>query len=195
MAETRKCKCNTEFGSCDFIKNLGIMSLGNEEKMLDFIDKETEIGKVFVEEMRRLYFLKGESLKEVSPVLGAITRGLIAQHYIRDDLTYGEIRFFVNTYCYAFDCGVGDFWEEIKDGYEFFPILTERKAEARLKNAIRNHLTDEQLEVFVGHAKHGDLGVYDNGEEQKIVKAAAEDLRYFKELINAAIFGKEEAHE
>ena len=191
MAAARMCKGINEFDSRDFLRNLGIMSLGKEDRLLSFLDKKTSIGKTFIQEMRRLYFLEGESLKEVSSLMGAIVRGLISQHFIRDDLSYRKIRLFVNAYCYAFDCSIEDFWEQkMKKDYECFPILIERKAEMTLKNAIRTHLTDEKFEAFVNHAKNNEMGVFDNGEEQKLVVSAVEDIKYFNASVNAAIFGR-----
>lgn len=183
------CKRSKQFGSGDFIKNLGIMSVGAEDKLLAFLDKETSLGECFVEEMRRQYFLKGDSLRTISPAMGAILKGLIAQHFIREDLYYGRIRLFVNSYCYAYNCSVNEFYEEkVKGEYESFPVLTDRRAEKALKDAIKNHLKPDEYEAFIEHAKHKEKGVYDNGEEQRLVTSATENLVYFKEMVNLAIF-------
>lgn len=183
-----KCKRSEAFKATEFVKNIGLMSIGGEERLLSFLDGKTSIGKTLVEELRKQYFLLGEDIKNVSLGMGTLIKGLISQNYIRTDLNYFIIRPYVNAYCYAYGCSAEEFYEEKVQKYEDFPALIERRSEKRLKDALRAHLKDDELEVFFNHIKHGNKDVFDNGEEQRLVASAAERLAYFKEMVNKAIF-------
>lgn len=184
-----KCKRSEVFKATEFVKNIGLMSIGGEERLLSFLDRKTSIGKTMVEELRKQYFLLGESIKNVSLGMGTLIKGLISQNYIRADLNYFTIRPFVNAYCYAYGCSIEEFYEEkVLGRYEDFPVLIERRSEKKLKDALRAHLKDDELEVFFNHIKRGNKDVFDNGEEQRLVASAAERLAYFKEMVSKAIF-------